>query len=64
MVVNAGQSAVRVAVDHVERLPIEGGLELPVLRQEAGRQHEMLDPRSRAAVAIAWVTDLAVMAVA
>ena len=37
---------------------------MPVLRQEAGRHHEVLDPRSRAAVAIARVTDLAVMAVA
>jgi len=35
-----------------------------VLRQEAGRHHAVLDPRSRAAVAIARVTDLAVMAVA
>jgi len=37
---------------------------LSVLRQEAGRHHEVLDPRSRASVAIARVTDLAVMAVA
>ena len=37
---------------------------MPVLRQEAGRHHEMLDPRSGAPVAIARVTDLAVMAVA
>jgi hypothetical protein len=34
------------------------------LRQEAGRHHEVLDPRSCAAVAIARVTELTVMAVA
>jgi hypothetical protein len=50
--------------EQVEFLPIEGGLELSVLRQEAGRHHEVLDARSCASVAIARVADLAVTAVA
>ena len=37
---------------------------MSVLRQKAGRHHEVFDPRSCASVAIARVTDLAVMAVA
>ena len=34
------------------------------MRQEARSHHEVLDACSGAAVAVAWVTDLAVMAVA